>query len=345
MPEVAVERVLKQEKPEMVCQVCNSALHLTAQETVEQLQAEIINSLKQVNELVCFFGFEVRSAIAKEDIQLSNYTGQSDDGLAKFTDHTLLHKALISEQMQSVKDGVDYVYFVPLVHSGAQNIWVLTFTKALSDACLKRLLHMANIYMNCAAHIGKGNTDPLTGLYNRQVLTDRLNRVLKGQGQRRIKDDKALELPSIAILDIDFFKRVNDDFGHLYGDEVLLLFSGLMKSVFRESDFLFRYGGEEFVVLLDTQSEIESQMALERFRKAIAAYEFPQVGRITVSCGFVQMQAGELHSNTIDKADRALYYAKGNGRNQVACYQTLLSQGLIEAEELQLSDASDSALF
>jgi len=133
------------------------------------------------------------------------------------------------------------------------------------------------------------------------------------------------------MLDIDFFKRVNDEFGHLYGDEVLLLFSGLMKKVFRDNDFLYRYGGEEFVVLLQTSTLKESAVALERFRSAVEAYDFPQVGKITVSIGFVQMKAGELPSSTLDKADKALYYAKEHGRNQVCSYQMLSEKNLIEA--------------
>jgi diguanylate cyclase (GGDEF)-like protein len=130
-------------------------------------------------------------------------------------------------------------------------------------------------------------------------------------------------------MDIDHFKQVNDEYGHLYGDEVLLLFSRLMTKSFRHYDLLFRYGGEEFVVVLNNTDLETALTILERFRITIENYNFPQIGRKTISIGVTEISDQTMLSNVIDRADKALYYAKKNGRNQVCCYEKLVGAGLI----------------
>ena len=136
------------------------------------------------------------------------------------------------------------------------------------------------------------------------------------------------------MLDIDFFKRVNDNFGHLIGDEVLLLMARLMRAHFRYQDQLYRFGGEEFVVLMRCASHDDAAGALQRFREAVRAYEFPQVGRITVSIGFAGLRQDDTPGGAFDRADKAVYYAKEHGRDQVSSYQRLLELGeLIEEDD------------
>lgn len=133
-----------------------------------------------------------------------------------------------------------------------------------------------------------------------------------------------------AILDIDHFKHVNDEYGHLYGDEVLTLMSRLMVQAFRREDLLFRYGGEEFaVVLANADLEIAASV-LERFRRKVEAYAFPQIGHKTVSIGFAAMGAEFGAEKVVLCADRALYYAKKNGRNQSHCYEALVAAKKLE---------------
>jgi diguanylate cyclase (GGDEF)-like protein len=121
-------------------------------------------------------------------------------------------------------------------------------------------------------------------------------------------------------MDIDHFKRVNDRYGHLYGDEVLLLFARLMGNCFRYTDFLFRFGGEEFVALLTYADETGAHTALERFRTTVQAYDFPRVEHITVSIGYCGIDDDSLAPSLIDMADRALYHAKHHGRNRVVAF-------------------------
>jgi diguanylate cyclase (GGDEF)-like protein len=158
-------------------------------------------------------------------------------------------------------------------------------------------------------------TDPLTRLLNRRALSDRLAAEM----------DRARRYASqltILLIDIDFFKRVNDTAGHLAGDEVLRRVAGLIQSAVRTVDVVARYGGEEFVVILPETSEAGSVVFAERLRMGIEAHEFAVVGgkiRLTVSIGIATFPATDVISadDCFAKADAAMYRAKQNGRNQV----------------------------
>jgi diguanylate cyclase (GGDEF)-like protein len=138
----------------------------------------------------------------------------------------------------------------------------------------------------------------------------------------------------LAVIDIDHFKRVNDVYGHLIGDEVLLLLSRLMRSSFRFHDHLYRFGGEEFVVLMRCDDAEAAAGVLERLRQAVAAYRFPQVERITVSVGFTALRAPDTPSAAFERADLALYHVKQNGRDGVAGHARLVAQGHLQDRAL-----------
>jgi len=169
-------------------------------------------------------------------------------------------------------------------------------------------------------------TDPLTRLGNRRVFHSRVD-----AGMRRwITSGKDYFL---AILDIDRFKRINDTFGHLYGDEILVHFANLLRRTFRAGDQAYRFGGEEFVMVYGANSERAGEQVLERFRAAVEAYAFPGVGRVTISIGFARMPDAATPSTTlIERADQALYYAKENGRNRVCGWDALYAEGKLPAK-------------
>ena len=129
------------------------------------------------------------------------------------------------------------------------------------------------------------------------------------------------------ILDIDFFKRVNDEYGHVAGDEVLLRLSQKMKQDFRYTDLLFRFGGEEFVIILEPIPSAMAQATLERFRKNIAEYQFPLVGATTVSIGYAKITENDFPATILGYADKALYFGKEHGRNCVYNYEALIESG------------------
>lgn len=173
-----------------------------------------------------------------------------------------------------------------------------------------KLMQVVEIYGNLIKLMDSRERDALTGLLNRQSFAG----LFELASQRHRANGHALAL---AVLDIDHFKKVNDTFGHLYGDEVLIHFARLMERSFRYTDDLFRFGGEEFVVLLANADATNAVVVLERFRKVVEGYAFPGVGTVTVSIGFVISDDNTLPTTLIDRADRALYFAKDSGRNRV----------------------------
>lgn len=156
-------------------------------------------------------------------------------------------------------------------------------------------------------------TDALTGLFNRRHFEAEFDREYKRA--KRYKNDL-----SLAIIDIDFFKKVNDTYGHLCGDYVLKEVSYLIKQNFRQTDILFRYGGEEFAVILTETPSATACVPLERLRKKIEGYNFKFKGqelKITVSIGVSSNCDFENPSEMFEEADKALYKAKNSGRNSV----------------------------
>ena len=188
--------------------------------------------------------------------------------------------------------------------------------------------NIMRIYLNLALFINRNERDALTGLLNRKAFDERMEHLL--HQDRREEDDG--ETSCFAFFDIDHFKQVNDQYGHLYGDEVLLWFARIMMETFRHTDFLFRYGGEEFVVVLKKVGLEQAVRILERFRETVASKNFPIVGHITISIGVTQIDPLDPLSTLIDKADKALYYAKNHGRNQVRSYERLLNEGLLKEQ-------------
>jgi len=190
-----------------------------------------------------------------------------------------------------------------------------------------------DVYNNLLAILYEAEHDTLTGLRNRKTFDFHLAELLAPTSQNKVVDDRRLldveDSHWIGLLDIDFFKSVNDNFGHVYGDEVLLLFSKIIEKSFRNSDVMFRYGGEEFVVVLSPSTKADALMVFERFRVAVEDYEFPKVGKITVSIGISSLESHEQPVAVLESADKALYFAKQNGRNQLSHYQHLLANGFL----------------
>jgi diguanylate cyclase (GGDEF)-like protein len=138
------------------------------------------------------------------------------------------------------------------------------------------------------------------------------------------------------VVDIDHFKRVNDSHGHLIGDEVLLLVAQLMRQTFRHGDRIYRFGGEEFVVLLRCPQAQSARVAFERLRLRIGAHDFPQVGQLTVSIGYTAVDADDTPSAAFERADLAVYEAKNAGRNRTVAHADLNLQPSDEAPRGEL---------
>lgn len=154
--------------------------------------------------------------------------------------------------------------------------------------------------------------DTLTKIYNRQKFND----ILGAEIKRANRYKRNL---SLIIFDIDHFKLVNDTYGHLTGDEVLKSITSIAKESIRESDFLARWGGEEFTILL-TETNIDGAVVLaEKLRVIIAENIYGDVGHKTCSFGVSEYHGGESN-DFIKDADSALYFIKENGRNGVGIH-------------------------
>jgi len=154
--------------------------------------------------------------------------------------------------------------------------------------------------------------DTLTGLFNRNAYNQRL----RDEFARYKRYDSPLTL---AIWDIDHFKNINDSFGHNSGDKVLILTAKQLQEHTRDTDFIARFGGEEFVMLLPNTGKDAALFLAEQLRELIEATGFNANGKavpITISCGLAEINSDDTEETLFDRADKALYEAKHNGRNQ-----------------------------
>jgi diguanylate cyclase (GGDEF)-like protein len=218
---------------------------------------------------------------------------------------------------------------------------------------IEALSWFVRIYGNYIGLLDYSEFDTLTRLLNRKTFDDAFDRLLA-----RAYDDAAQPAGDerrghtgsewwLAVIDIDHFKRVNDNFGHLFGDEVLLRVANLMRESFRGYDLLFRFGGEEFVAMLQTASREGAEIALDRFRRAVEDHVFPQVGQVTCSVGYTAVDPLKAQPDLLGQADAALYWCKQNGRNRIGGYEVLVADGRLKpvsAEAVQ-PDIDIDALF
>lgn len=160
----------------------------------------------------------------------------------------------------------------------------------------------------------QATTDPLTGFNNRKMFND----ILASESARAVRHNKPF---SLIIFDIDSFKMVNDTYGHMVGDEVLRGISTVAAQSIRESDTFARWGGEEFIILLPENGLEGAAIVAEKVRAAIAACDCGEPGYKTCSFGVAEFSAEEDTNSLINNADKALYFAKNNGKNQVVIYK------------------------
>jgi diguanylate cyclase (GGDEF)-like protein/PAS domain S-box-containing protein len=162
--------------------------------------------------------------------------------------------------------------------------------------------------------IQKSNRDSLTNLYNHQYINRILEEFLE------LEQTEAGDI-CVMMLDIDFFKHVNDSYGHLTGDKILIMICDIIKNCTRSNDYIGRYGGEEFLVVIPNINPEDAVLCAERIRSSVEAYDFGIEGlTVTISIGLARY-SGETSKDLVNKADKLLYQAKSKGRNR---YETEL---------------------
>ncbi len=247
-------------------------------------------------------------------------------------------------------EGGGNVLYVPvLIDHQPVAIFSMHSHRRIYEQDIKVASSVIGVYRNYFSLLKDSQHDTLTELLNRKTFDYGLAALLSSIDRKETERQAAgaerrainLETHWLAIIDIDFFKRINDQYGHLYGDEVLILMANLMRKEFRQSDRLYRFGGEEFIVLMRNVDFNGAYSKLERFRQAVSNYAFPQIEHVTVTIGFEQAHATDTSSMLLGKADEALYYGKEHGRNQINYYGTLVEKSLLPPRQYN----TDAELF
>ena len=156
-------------------------------------------------------------------------------------------------------------------------------------------------------------TDELTGIYNRRFIIERLNDALDNRNSTKIL--------SVIMFDIDDFKGINDNYGHLAGDKVIKKVCNIIISNIRQEDILGRIGGEEFIILIPNVNGIKAKEKAEKLRLLIEQFEWENNMNVTVSGGIYIKEKNDSTNAILHKVDLCLYKAKANGKNNVQCYK------------------------
>ena len=252
----------------------------------------------------------------------------------------------LSKRQPVIATSTPWVNVFPLTtQSASQGVLELECGDALSAESVRLVRGVLRLFQNFQGLLDYGERDALTELLNRKTFDGAFLKAttVRHDSQELAADDRRRSSDAVggywlAMLDIDHFKHVNDGFGHLIGDEVLLLLARLMRSTFRFHDQLYRFGGEEFVVLMRCAQAGQAEAALERLRRTTEQYSFSRVGHITISIGFTQILPGDSPSGAFERADKAVYYAKEHGRNQVCGHEALVAQGKLAAQAVNVGD-------
>jgi diguanylate cyclase (GGDEF)-like protein len=246
----------------------------------------------------------------------------------------------------ATSDDGDSILWMPIwIGDKADTILEIVRSDQFAADMVPMVVGIVGVYRNFQNLLDYSERDSLTGLLNRKTFDGQLSRMLQTGGAQALSAPEPQERANeagqwLVVADIDFFKSVNDRFGHVYGDEVLILVANMLVSSFRADDRVFRFGGEEFVILLRSATSEQAHTIIERFRTNVAAHVFPQVGTVTVSLGYVQVRPGDSPVASLGHADQALYHAKTHGRNRTCHYDEIVATG-----QLQVAASNDTAEF
>lgn len=218
---------------------------------------------------------------------------------------------------------------------------------ALSADQLMVVEQLRHVYRNMYALLAYSDRDALTGLMNRKSLDDafysavleELDGVIgepKTAGQpKALEPERRHRVPAnywLGSASIDNFSLINEQHGHLMAQEVLLLVARAMNNTFRTYDRIYRFDGEHFGVLMHCPDEALVLAAFERFRANVEKFNFPQVGRVTVSCGFTSVMADDSPGSALEKTQRAVDFAQRSGCNMVCSHLGLVRRGFFDEQ-------------
>ncbi len=332
----------ERQRPQLECVLIEALRELTHAERVAYYKLQLT-----ANEMLCWLAVEADSEgtrILDDGINLPSH-------LSSLEDCPAVAEAVTLNTVQSFPYAKGTRVLQPVAGPGSATGFIeIDLAHAPEKQRLIVISGLVTAFRNIMGLLDYSEVDTLTGLLNRKTFDEHLIHILSSlsagdditsENKRTPQRRRPSGEPTshwLAVLDIDHFKRINDNFGHLIGDEVLLLVANLMKATFRFRDKLFRFGGEEFVVVLNPTSAENAFIIFDRFRQTMAAQAFPQVGNVTISIGFAPIRLHDQPSVILDHADQALYWSKGNGRNLVSAYESLVAEGKLQPQSAPESD-------
>lgn len=341
-------------------QIFDSVISLTGNEDIDSLEVSLLSTIAEY----VYCKYTRIYELAKDypnpqvDMKLQLHISEQEPHFQWQTnlrnskpDTALVSNVQTNRRKQTLSSESDQELWFPI--KGSENkLCLYVCSPEFTEESKTLIAGFARVYGNYVKVLDESERDKLTGLLNRNSLERRLRNMLTRQAevqqqlqeefpQRTAHDDAC---PWLVIVDIDHFKKVNDLFGHVCGDEVLLSLAQKLEGDFRSTDFVFRFGGEEFVIIMEATTRADAFRKLNDFRMEIAATKFPLVGSITISLGFTKAANEDFEQLILERADKALYYAKDNGRNSVYCYEHLVEEGKLSGDTTHASD-DDIDLF
>jgi diguanylate cyclase (GGDEF)-like protein len=263
--------------------------------------ANALHTTLDVEKLLELFAHHLAQLVPHDGIELAASTPSLEVVVGHLAEHRCTYEVVIQER----------------------KLGTMTFTRSqpfepealrLLETALANLVHPLRNALMYREALDAAAKDPLTGLSNRSSL----QAILEREVELARRHGNAF---AVAMLDIDHFKRINDRYGHLAGDQVLTALARCVRQQARDSDMAFRYGGEEFCLLLSNTATEGACILGERVRAAVQATAGIAIEgepvQVTLSVGIAQLRSGESGMDLISRADRALYAAKRAGRNRV----------------------------
>lgn len=274
----------------------------------------VLQTTIELPEILRLFFLEVGRAIPVEGISFSHIASGSEISLGDVSGHN------VNYRLQTKDDYLGEISFHRLSDRFQDT------ELALMESLLASLVYPLRNGLRYQEAVRSALTDALTGAGNRISMENVMNR----EFELAARYDQPL---SILMLDLDHFKRVNDTYGHAAGDYVLKTVAKTLRAASRGVDMTFRYGGEEFVVLLNKTDLTGANITAERLRSTIAGLSIIHDGKeipVTISVGVASLHKQESMHSFMERADRALYQAKKGGRNQIIAAES--AQGPVLGE-------------
>lgn len=311
--------------------ILNSVVQLTGKRQIRSLGESLVDTIQSSLDVTAVAFVAVKSPVHFPACMMPRHNALPESSLLGCVQTCAKRKEVVTE----VHDGA-FLTAVPIMVNGVTvKVLLVQTAMEISEYNLSLVTGFARIYENFLNVMLDMETDSLTGLLNKKAYYSQVLAVLEDDDNAICEESGDPKFFWLVIFDVDKFKKINDTFGHLYGDEILLLVANTMIKVFDEQDLLFRFGGDEFVVLLGPRTKDKARAILKEFQQQIAGIRNDKLWPVRCSIGGVNASGAENPTDLLVQADRALYYVKENGRGQIAFYCDLLEDGLMTNEHFE----------